>query len=155
MTGPTPEVLLALLIELDRVRAVVLEALERTTTPLLPTPQHNADSDSQELHELLVRVRRAVLGHPAAAKMVHDLLVAQGLRYAETSEGAQLREALVGSEAVAHLRRIWETVSLNVLDGPASPSGVPDAWAEALSDAITGRVLDDTVLARLRPEGFA
>ena len=46
-------------------------------------------------------------------------------------------------------------MSLNVLDGPAPPSGVPDAWAELLADAIIGRGLDDAILARLRPEGFA
>ena len=96
-----------------------------------------------------------MIGNPAAARGLHDLLVAEGRRYAETAAGAQLRDALVRSEAVDHLRRIWETVSLNVLDGPAPPSGVPDAWAELLADAITGRGLDDAVLARLRPEGFA
>ncbi|MGH4009210.1 MAG: hypothetical protein ACRDTH_13825 [Pseudonocardiaceae bacterium] len=154
MTAPRPEGLLALLVELDRVRAVILDLLERTAPPLLPVPPQDTDGDSRRLYELLVSVRRAVLGHPAAAKTLHDLLIAEGRRYAETAAGAQLREALVTSEAVAHLRRIWETVSLNVLDGPAAPSGVPDAWAEALSDAITGKVLDDTVLARLRPDGF-
>jgi hypothetical protein len=53
---------------------------------------------------------------------------------------------------VDHLRRIWETVSLNALDGPA-PGGIPDAWAELLAEAVTGDGLD-AVLARLRPEGF-
>jgi hypothetical protein len=154
MTAPRPEGLLALLVELDRVRAAVLDLLERTAPPLLPIPEYDADDGARRLYGLLFSARRAVLGHPAAAKALHDLLVAEGRRYAETAPGAQLREALVASEAVAHLRRIWETVSLNVLDGPAAPSGVPDAWAEALSDAITGKVLDDTVLARLRPEGF-
>jgi len=152
MTAPSPETLLALLVELDRVRAVILDVLERTAPPLLPVRPHDGDDDQQPLYELLVSVRRAVLGHPVAAKRLHDLLVAEGRRYSETAAGARLREALVASEAVADLRRIWETVSLNVLDGPSSPSGVPDAWAEALSDAITGRVLDD-MLTRLRPDG--
>jgi hypothetical protein len=154
MTAPRPEALLALLVELDRVRAVVLDVLEHTAPPVLPVPQHDGEDDPQPLHELLVGVRRTVLGHPVAAKRLYDLIVAEGHRYAETAHGARLRDALAASEAVANLRRIWETVSLNVLDGPAAPSGVPDAWAEALSDAITGRVLDDTVLAKLRPDGF-
>ena len=154
MTAPRPEDLLALLVELDRVRAAVLDVLERTAPPLLPVPPHDGEGRPQPLHELLVSVRRAVLGHPVGAKRLYDLIVAEGHRYAGTTPGAQLREALAGSEAVDNLRRIWETVSLNVLDGPAAPSGVPDAWAEALSDAITGRVLDDTMLAKLRPDGF-
>ena len=86
---------------------------------------------------------------------LHDLLVAEGRRYADTPAGAQLRDALVASEAVENLRRVWETVSLNVLDGPAPPNAAPDAWAELLADAIIGHGLDDSILARLRPEGFA
>ena len=155
MTAPRPEALLALLVELDRVRAAVLDVLERTAPPLLPVPTHVVDDNPQPLHDLLVSVRRAVLGHPVAAKRLYDMIVTEGHRYAGTADGARLREALAGSEAVAQLRRIWETVSLNVLDGAATPSGVPEAWAEALSDAITGRVLDDTVLAKLRPDGFS
>jgi len=56
---------------------------------------------------------------------------------------------------VENLRRIWETVSLNVLDGPAVPNAAPDAWADLLADAVIGHGLDDSILARLRPEGFA
>ena len=62
-----------------------------------------------------------MLGNPAAARGLHDLLVAEGRRYADTPAGAQLRDALIASEAVENLRRVWETVSLNVLDGPAAP----------------------------------
>jgi hypothetical protein len=46
-------------------------------------------------------------------------------------------------------------LSLNVLDGPAGPNAAPDAWADLLADAVIGHGLDDSVLARLRPEGFA
>jgi len=94
-----------------------------------------------------------VLGHPAAARQVRDLLIAQGRRYAETAEGGQLRDALVASEAVGQLRRVWEAVSLNALDGPTALSGVPDAWVELLVDAATGASIDESVLARLRPDG--
>lgn len=153
--APQPEVLLALLVELDRIRAVAVDLLESRSPQLLPAPPDDADGATRGLFALLVGARRAVLGNPGAAKAVHDLLVAEGRRYAETPEGERLRDALAASAAVAHLRRIWETLSLNTLDGPAPSSGVPDAWAEALADAVTGTVLDDTVLARLRPEGFA
>jgi hypothetical protein len=105
--------------------------------------------------ELLLGVRRAVLGNPAAARGLHDLLVAEGRRYADTTAGAELRDALAASSAVDNLRRIWETLSLNVLDGPAAPNAAPDAWAELLADAIIGHGLDSSVLGHFRPEGFA
>jgi hypothetical protein len=153
MSTPTPETLLAVLTELDRIRALAVELLERSLPALLPAPPGGAHGDERGVHELLVGVRRAVLGNPAAARAVYDLLVAAGRRYAETTAGAVLRDALVASESVDHLRRVWETVSLNVLDGPTPPSTVPDAWAELLADVITGSTIDDAVLARLRPEG--
>ena len=84
----------------------------------------------------------------------YDLLVAEGCRYAATPSGAE-RDALISSEAVENLRRVWETVSLNVLDGPAAPNTAPTAWADLLADAVIGHGLDDSILARLRPEGFA
>jgi len=155
MSVPSAEALLGLLVELDRIRALAVELLERSAPRLLPVPAADPQDDARTAYQLLVGARRAVIGHPAAARGLHDLLIAEGRRYAETAAGAQLRDTLARSEAVDHLRRIWETVSLNVLDGPTPPSGVPDAWAELLADAITGRGLDDAVLARLRPEGFA
>lgn len=152
MTAPNPETLLAVLAELDRVRAVLAELMERAAPRLVPQP---ADGPERAVHELLTGARRGVLGNPAAAKSLHDLLVAEGRRYAATPDGADLRERLAGSEGVGHLRRVWEALSLSVLEGPVAPSGVPDAWAELLADVVTGQALDDTVLARLRPEGFA
>lgn len=154
MSAPSADSLLALLVELDRIRALALDLLERSTPQLLPVPGAE-EGGARSAYELLAGARRAVVGNPVAARGLHDLLVAEGRRYAETPAGAQLRDALAGSEAVDHLRRIWETVSLNVLDGPAAENSVPDAWAELLADAVTGRGLDDAVLARLRPEGFA
>lgn len=152
--APPPEALVAVLLELDRLRAVVVDQLEQR----LPGPQPVPDPDSgreRSMYELLLAARRAVLGNPAAARSCQELLVGQGRRYAATPEGAALRDRLVGSEAVDQLRRLWETVSLNVLDGPASASGVPDAWAELIADVVAGGEVDKTVLARLRPEGFA
>ena len=107
------------------------------------------------MYDLLLGARRAVLGNPAAAR---GLTICSSPRAAATRRhphGAQLRDALVASEAVENLRRVWETVSLNVLDGPAAPNAAPDAWAELLADAVIGHGLDDSILARLRPEGFA
>jgi hypothetical protein len=152
MTGPQdPASLVAVLVELDRVRGLLLAELERRA-PRPPEPPDTGGAE-QALYDLLADAQRAVLGHPAAARQVRDLLIAQGRRYAETAEGGQLRDALVASEAVGQLRRVWEAVSLNALDGPTALSGVPDAWVELLVDAATGASIDESVLARLRPDG--
>lgn len=147
------ESLLRVLVELDHIRALVLDRLERDAPRLRPAPPENGDQPVNALHDLLVGAQRAVLGNPVAARTLQDLLVAQGRRYATTPEGAQLRDALVASAAVEELRRVWEAVSLNALDGPTAPNGVPDAWAELLADAVTGDRIDETLLARLRPDG--
>lgn len=149
-----PETLAAMLAELERIRALTLDLVEQQAPRLLPAPPDTVDGAERAMFELLNGARRAVLGSPAAARDLHDLLVAEGRRYAETPEGARLRDALAASPAVENLRRVWETVSLNVLDGPRAEA-VPAAWAELLADAVIGHGLDDAVLAGLRPEGFA
>jgi hypothetical protein len=150
-----PEVLLAMLAELEQIRELTLDVIDRETPQLRPAPPDEANGAERTAFDLLIGVRRAVLGNPAAARGLHDLLVAEGQRYANTPRGARLRDALVASEAVENLRRVWEMLSLNVLDGPAAPNAAPDAWADLLADAVIGHGLDDTILARLRPEGFA
>jgi hypothetical protein len=151
-----PETLVGMLAELDRIRALTLDLVEQSAPQLLPAPPQGTAGPERAVFELLLGARRAVLGNPAAARGVHDLLVAEGVRYAQTPEGTRLRDALTASETVENLRRVWETVSLNVLDGPASSAAAPTAWVELLADAIIGASrADDPVLARLRPEGFA
>lgn len=151
----TPEALIGMLAELERIRELTLDLIDRQAPKLHPAPPDEAGGTERTAFDLLLGARRAVLGNPAAARGIHDLLVAEGRRYAETPRGARLRDALVTSEAVENLRRVWEMVSLNVLDGPAAPCATPDAWADLLADAVIGHGLDDSILARLRPEGFA
>ncbi|OBI96017.1 hypothetical protein A5660_08970 [Mycobacterium alsense] len=151
----TPEALLGMLAELERIRELTLDLIERQTPGLQPAPADEAGELERGVFDLLLGARRAVLGNPAAARGLHDRLVAEGRRYASTPRGARLRDALVASEAVENLRRVWEMVSLNVLGGPAAPNAAPDAWADLLADAVIGGGLDDSILDRLRPEGFA
>jgi plasmid stabilization system protein ParE len=150
-----PKSLLGMLVELERIRGLTLDLVERASPRLHPAPPDDADETERAIFDLLIGARRAVLGNPAAARAVHDLLVAEGRRYANTPRGARLRDGLAASEAVENLRRVWEMVSLNVLGGPAAPNAGPDAWADLVVDAVVGDGLDDSLLARLRPEGFA
>jgi hypothetical protein len=149
------ETMIGMLAELERIRELTLDLIEQQTPQLRRVPPDESDAAGQVAFDLLVGVRRGVLGNPAAARGLHDLLVAEGRRYAAAPHGARLRDALVTSEAVENLRRVWETLSLNVLDGPASPNAAPDAWADLLADVVMGQGLDDSVLDRMRPEGFA
>lgn len=151
----TPQDLIAMLVELERIRELTLDAVERSAPRLLPTPPDDEPGAQRALFDLLLAARRAVFGNPAAARALHDMLVREGRRYATTPDGARLREGLIASEAVENLRRVWETVSLNVLDGPVSDAGVPEGWTDLLADAVIGQGLDDSIMARLRPEGFA
>ena len=151
----SPEILVGMLAELERIRELTLDLVERSVPRLMPAPPTDADGAERTVFELLLGARRAVLGNPVAARGVHDLLVAEGRRYANTPAGAELRDALIASDGVENLRRVWETVSLNVLDGPASSNAAPDAWAELLADAIIGHGLDNSVMGHFRPEGFA
>jgi hypothetical protein len=153
MSAPSTEALVAVLLELDRLRGLTLDILEREGEPLWPAPD-GSSGPADALYGLLVGVRRLVMGHPSAARAMLDLLVAEGRRYATTPAGKELRDVLVASEAVGELRRVWDTVTLNVLDGPATPSGIPEAWSELLADAIAARSVGDAV-QRLKPEGFA
>jgi hypothetical protein len=149
-----PEELVAMLAELERIRETTLDLVERQAPQLLPAPPEDAGAE-RLIYELLIGIRRTVLGNPAAARSLHDLLVAQGHRYAETPDGAQLRDALASSDAVENLRLVWETITLNVLDGPSAPGRAPDAWAALLADTVVAQGLDDAILSRFRPEGFA
>src|SRR4051794_35935438 len=112
----TPEEMASMLAELERVRELTLDLIERATPHLQPTPPE--EQTERAIFDLLLGARRAVLGNPAAARRLHDLLVAEGRRYAETPRGSRLRDGLAASESVENLRRVWEMVSLNVLGGP-------------------------------------
>ena len=150
-----PAEMVGMLAELERIRELTLDLIEQQTPQLRPVPPDDTGGPEQTAFDLLVGARRGVLGNPAAARRLHDLLVAEGRRYAATPHGARLRDALIASEAVENLRRVWETLSLNVLDGPAAPNAAPEAWADLFADVVMGHGLDDAILDRLRPEGFA
>jgi|GEM_PF-2309550 hypothetical protein len=149
------EDMIGMLAELERIRELTLDLIEQQTPQLRPVPPDESCGTERTVFELLLGARRAVLGNPAAARRVHDVLVAEGRRFATTPDGAQLRDALMASEAVDNLRRVWEALSLSVLDGPAAPNAAPNAWADLLADIAMGHGLDDSILASMRPEGFA
>ena len=67
MSAPSAESLLGLLVELDRIRTLALELLERSTPQLLPVPG-TEEGGARSAYELLAGARRAVIGNPVAAR---------------------------------------------------------------------------------------
>ncbi len=87
-----------------------------------------------ELHRVLREAQGLLLRHPVAAQGLFTSLVAEGRQYAETPEGAALRDRLAGSELIRRGRVVWEVATMNVLEErPSSvvPSKVLDAFARS------------------------
>src|ERR1700722_5336472 len=99
----SPEDLIGMLAELERIRELTLNLIERETPTLLPAPPDEACGTERTAFDLLLGARRAVLGNPAPPRRLHDLLLAEGRRYANTPRGARLRDGLAASEAVENL----------------------------------------------------
>lgn len=84
----------------------------------------------------LRQAQRLILRYPVAAQALFAAAVAEGRAYAETPEGAALRERLKGSDLIRRGRVVWEVGTLNVLEEEPStvlPSKVMDALARAAS----------------------
>ncbi len=87
--------------------------------------------DDDELAELLRGALRLLLRHPVAAQAAFRALVAEGRAFAETPEGARLRERLGASELIRRGRVVWDVVSLNLLE--EHPDGaLPSQYLDAL-----------------------
>ncbi len=77
-----PEDMIGMLAELERIRELTLDLVEQQTPQLRPAPSEESGGAERTAFDLLLGARRAVLGNPAAARGLHDLLVAEGRRYA-------------------------------------------------------------------------
>ncbi len=117
-------------------------------TPQTASPRRGAEDDEHaRLAALLRALQLALLRHPLAARAAIAGLVAEGRRFAETAEGAELGRALEGSELLAHARLVWKIASLGSFDEDA-PEILPSAYLEGL--LLTAASGDpDAVLDRL------
>ncbi len=64
----SPEDLIGMLAELERIRELTLDLIEREAPRLLPAPPDEAGGTERTVFDLLLGARRAVLGNPAAAR---------------------------------------------------------------------------------------
>src|SRR5260221_5944583 len=83
------------------------------------------DSDEEvprEVVETLYAIQDAILRHPMVVQAAFSALVAEGRRFAQTPEGAALRERLVRSPASASARVIWGLFTTNAFQEHPTPA---------------------------------
>jgi hypothetical protein len=69
-------------------------------------------SKTDDLGELLERLRDVMARHPIAVQAAFAALAAEGRSFAETAEGAAWKERLVPSELFERVRLLWKSVGL-------------------------------------------
>ncbi len=113
----------------------------RVEDPREVDPQEHApltiaagDDPDAGLLKLLRGFQRVLLEHPIAAQAAFSALVAEGRRYAETSEGAEWSRRLEGSELLRQGRRVWEAASLSMLE-TRPDAALPSSYIDALLSA--------------------
>lgn len=86
--------------------------------------------DLPPLPEPFESLRTAAVRHPWAAQAVLKSLAEEGVRFAETAEGAALAARLRGSEQVVALTRQFADATGRVFEAHDSP--VPERWFDVL-----------------------
>lgn len=136
--GPTPSPF-----EVMRLQAMLYEESKRAHDLLIQSllGARRSAGDEGELAGLLRRLQLVLLEHPVAAQAAFAALMAEGRRFAATPEGAAWRAALEGSDIVRNGRRLWDAVSMSMLEeDPATI--VPSAYLEALLRAAASADLE-------------
>jgi hypothetical protein len=94
---------------------------------VLGTPQDDLASWLREAQILMVQ-------YPAAAQALFRAFVAEGRRFAKTTEGRRWRDELASSELIRRGRVVWEVGTLNLLEEDGEtvlPSKLLDAVVQA------------------------
>jgi hypothetical protein len=99
---------------------------------------------ADDLSELLRRAQLLLLKYPVAAQAAFAALIAEGRRFAATPEGAEWAAALAGSDLVRQGRRVWDAVTMNMLEENPN-TVVPSAYLEALLRAARSTDLEGTL----------
>lgn len=95
-----------------------------------PILSFKAPEPDDDLQRHLRAGQQLMLQHPAAAQSLFRALVREGRAYAQTDEGAALRQQVARSELMRRGRVIWEGVTLNILEEDGD-SPLPSALLEA------------------------
>ena len=95
--------------------------------------------------DLVHQLQRALLMHPVASQAAFTALVAEGRRFAETEEGRQWRDRLIGSALLRDVRLVFDLSTLGLLEegaGATLPSNYLDALFMIASSGDTDAVLN-------------
>ncbi|MFN0249073.1 MAG: hypothetical protein ACKV2T_19470 [Kofleriaceae bacterium] len=110
------------------------------------------DAPDDELSRVLYELRWLVIKYPLAAQAAYRTLLAEGQRFASTSDGAAWRARVEGSELVRRGRSIFELGTLGLLDDSAV---LPTEMIDAFARAAGRRDLEAALAQRLEPDALA
>lgn len=107
--------------------------------------------NNDTLTQLLLNGKRLLVQHPQVARAIVQGFVAEGRRFAETSDGQAWKAVLSQSELVRRGRLIWEAYGLDAMLETESGFVVPSAWLDLIVEAVANSDLE-TVLSTLMVE---
>jgi hypothetical protein len=126
----------------DELRRIQHLLTERVILPAVQGGEPAMEGSGEEgLAQVLRRFQVLLLEHPLAAQAAFSALMSEGRRFAATPEGAAWKSTLAGSDLVRNGRKLWETLSLGILEDDAS-TVVPSVYLEALFQAATSPELE-------------
>lgn len=109
-----------------------------------------AEAD-EDIEHVLRRYERTYSRYPLAAAAAVRSLIAEGRRYAATSEGKAMKNSLARSPAVRRGRLIWDACGLDVLADSSTKElagELVERFLSALSDGGIERALSQLLLSR-------
>ena len=91
--------------------------------------------------EVLRAAHRAMFRHPAAMQAALSALAAEGRRYAQTPEGAELKARLAESEIMHRARVLWSVTTMGVFEDEPDVT-MPSAILESICRVATSTALE-------------
>ena len=113
-------------------------------------PRENGSTPRLVLEEndLLLRILRQlriwIWRNPIAGRSLVQSFVAEGRRFAKTSEGRNWQKRLSGSATVQRGRLLWQAYGLDKLV-EGEPKLIPSEWLELLTEALAQADLEETL----------
>ncbi|MBL8603307.1 MAG: hypothetical protein JNK72_15390 [Myxococcales bacterium] len=100
----------------------------------VPLFEVGAPAPEDAIASALRSLQRGLIAHPVVAQKLFRALVAEGRAYAQTAEGARLREEIAESALLRRGRVVWEVTTLNIFEEHPEgviPSRLLDAFAKS------------------------
>ena len=103
--------------------------------------------DNDNLISVLRFIQRLFVRNPQAVGAIVQAVVAEGYRFAESSDGQRWKRLLTNSELMQRGRLIWDSYGFGSLIS-ATPARVPSDWLELIANGLMSADLE-TVLTLL------